>query len=80
VMADYAIPYAYLPDPVNLFQNTPVGADGKIDYGQPSLAKPGDKMVLRAAMDAIAAGSACPMDLTPINGDKLTDIRFRVHD
>ena len=80
VMADYKIPYAYLPDPVNLFQNTPVREDGSIDFGAPSLAQPGDKVVLRACMDVIAAGSACPMDLVPINGDMLSDIRFYVHD
>ena len=30
VMADKNIPYAYLPDPVDFFQNTPVTADGMI--------------------------------------------------
>jgi uncharacterized protein YcgI (DUF1989 family) len=80
VMADKNIPYAYLPDPINFFQNTPVMADGSIEYGEPSLAKAGDKVVLRAHMDTIAVGSACPMDLVPMNGERLTDIRFVVRD
>jgi uncharacterized protein len=80
VMADCAIPYAYLPEPINLFQNTPVLPDGRIGYGEPPRARQGDKVVFRACMDAIAAGSACPMDLVPMNGDRITDIRFHVRD
>ena len=80
VMADKNIPYAYLPDPINFFQNTPVMPDGTIEYGESSLAKAGDKVVLRAHMDAIAVGSACAMDLVPLNGEQLTDIRFVVCD
>ena len=80
VMADKNIPYAYLPDPINFFQNTPVMPDGTIEYGRSSLAKAGDKVVLRAHMDAIAVGSACAMDLVPLNGAQLTDIRFVVRD
>ncbi len=79
VMADYNISYEYLPDPVNLFQNTPIQADGTIGSGR-SPAKPGDKVVLRALMDVIAVGSACPQDQIDINGDKLTDIKFVVRD
>ena len=46
----------------------------------PSPAKPGDKVVLRARMDVIAAGSACPYFAYGLNGDHPTDIRFIVHD
>ena len=51
-------------------------ADGSIQQ-LTSLAKPGDKVVLRTEMDLIAAGSACPME-GGVNGDRLTDIRFVV--
>jgi uncharacterized protein YcgI (DUF1989 family) len=78
VMADKNIPYAYLPDPVNFFQNTPVLADGRIDR-RTSPARPGDKVVLRALQSVIAAGSACPMIGGP-NGDRITDIRLVVRD
>jgi uncharacterized protein len=60
VMADKNIPYAYLPDPVNLFQNTPIAADGTVQRNV-SPARPGDKVVLRALLDVFAVGSACPM-------------------
>ena len=78
VMADKNIPYAYLPDPVNFFQNTPVASDGSIAR-LTSAAKPGDKVVLRALQDMLVAGSACPM-IGGMNGDRSTDIRFVVHD
>jgi uncharacterized protein len=77
-MADQNIPYAYLPDPVDLFQNTPVTADGTIEM-LPSTAKPGDKVVLRALLPVLAVGSSCPMIGGP-NGDRSTDIRFVVRD
>jgi uncharacterized protein YcgI (DUF1989 family) len=77
-IADKNIPYAFLPEPINFFKNTPIMADGRIEH-HTSLAKPGDKVVLRAEMDVIAAGSACPME-GGVNGDRLTDIRFVVRD
>ena len=77
-IADKGVPYAFLPEPINFFQNTPIMADGRIEH-HTSLAKPGDKVVLRAEMDVIAAGSACPME-GGVNGDRLTDIRFVVRE
>ena len=38
----------------------------------------GDKIVFKAMMDVVAVGSACPFDLMPLNGDRLTDILFIV--
>ncbi len=78
VMADKGIPYAYLPDPVNWFQNTPVMPDGSIGR-YTSIAVAGDKVVLRAMQRMIAVGSACPM-IGGSNGDRSTDIRFTVRD
>jgi uncharacterized protein YcgI (DUF1989 family) len=75
-MAEYGIPYLYLPEPVNFFQNTPIRPDGTIEYGR-SPAKPGDRVVLRALMDLIAAGSSCPM-LGGVNGEQPTDLKFIV--
>jgi uncharacterized protein YcgI (DUF1989 family) len=78
VLADEGIPYAYLPDPVNWFQNTPVMPDGSIER-YTSSAVAGDKVVLRALQRVIAVGSACPM-IGGSNGDRPTDIRFLVRD
>lgn len=76
VMGDEKIPYGYLPEPVNLFQNTPVLADGAI-ADRTSAARPGDRVVLRALIDVIVAASACPM-AGAMNGTRPTDIRLRV--
>lgn len=56
-----------VPSPVNLWMNIPVGSDGATQWGVP-VSKPGDYVILRAAMDCIVAMSACPQDILPING------------
>jgi uncharacterized protein len=76
VMADKNIPYAYLPDPVNFFQNTPVTGDGLI-HRFSSTAKAGDRVVIKALQPVYAVGSSCPM-IGGVNGDRSTDIRFLV--
>jgi uncharacterized protein YcgI (DUF1989 family) len=78
VIADKGIPYAYLPDPVNWFQNTPVMPDGSIER-YTSCAVAGDRVTLRALMSVIAVGSACPM-IGGSNGERSTDILFRVRE
>lgn len=67
------------PGPLNLFMNTPVMSDGSIDR-RPPQSKPGDSIVMRAEMDLVIVFSACPQDITPINGPELTprDARFEV--
>ena len=39
---------------------------------EPPASKPGDLVVLRALIDCILVFSACPMDVTPINGPDRT--------
>jgi uncharacterized protein len=75
----YGIGYLQVPDPINLFQNTPVGADGSLGM-EVSAAGAGDRVVLRASMDALVAVSACPQDQNPINNWEVTDIRLQVRD
>lgn len=79
VMSDHDIPYEYLPDPFNFFQPTPILPDGTFGSGT-SPSKAGDKVVLRALMDAIAAASACPQDISPLNNRNLTDLKLIVRD
>ena len=79
VMRGENIPYEYLPDPFNFFQATPIRPDGT--YGlETSPSKPGDKVVLRALMDVIAAASSCPQDQTPLNDYKPSELRLFVRD
>jgi uncharacterized protein YcgI (DUF1989 family) len=68
-----------IPCPLNLWMNIPVAADGKVQF-LPTVSKPGDRVVFRASMPAIAVISACPMDVVPINGPDGTpvDLAFEV--
>lgn len=67
------------PAPLNLFMNVAVGPASEVIRGFPQ-SKPGDCVTLRAEMDAIVVLSACPQDVTPINGADCTpmDIGYRV--
>jgi hypothetical protein len=65
------------PSPFNLWMNTPVHADGRITWAAP-VSKPGDRVVLRAAMDCVVAMSCCPQDILPINAGKPTEAHYRV--
>ena len=56
------------PCPFNVFQNTPVDAVSSEIRFLPSVAKPGEYVRLRAEMDLVIAFSACPQDMTPVNG------------
>lgn len=66
------------PQPLNLFMNIPIHPDGTLEQGLP-LTRPGDRVVLRALRDVVVAFSACPQDMTPINGadGAVKDAHFR---
>ncbi len=67
------------PDPVNLFQNTPIAdLQGTRDTRE-SMAKPGDYVLLRAMEDLIAVVSACPQDQTNLNGDRCKELVLEVY-
>ena len=51
--------------------NIPVSAEGNAGI-EPPVSQPGDEVVLRALMDVLVVFSACPMDVTPINGPDRT--------
>ncbi len=57
-----------VPAPFNIWMNVPIGADGSTRFAPP-VSKPGDRVCLRAEADVIAVMSACPQDLTPVNGE-----------
>ena len=58
---------ALTPAPLNLFMNVPVAPDGTIDRVPPQ-SRPGDLVRLQTVMNTIIVFSACPQDVTPING------------
>ncbi len=57
-----------VPAPFNLWMNVPVSSEGKIKWSAP-VSMPGDSMSFKAEIDAIAVLSACPQDITPVNGE-----------
>jgi len=70
-LAAIGIEATHVPNPLNLWMNIPVSENRKIAL-EPPMSKPGDFVVLRALIDCILVFSACPMDVTPINGPDRT--------
>lgn len=67
VMAGLGHPEVAIPQPINLFMDIPIEADGALGW-RPAPTRPGDSVTLRAEMDVLVVLSACPQDLNPING------------
>lgn len=68
-----------LPDPVNLFQNTPlIDLEGNRETKE-SPAKPGDYVLFRALKDLLVIATACSVDWPPLNGDRPSDLMLEVH-
>ena len=74
-LAPHGIEEWRLPDPINVFMRTPPRPDGEFDF-HPAPSKAGDRLVLRAFADVVAAVSSCPMDLSPINGGRITPLKL----
>jgi uncharacterized protein YcgI (DUF1989 family) len=69
------------PAPLNLFMNIPV-VDGNRVEVRPPVSTPGTYVTLRAEMNCIAAFSACPQDMLPVNGPAMrpTEAHFEILD
>jgi uncharacterized protein len=80
-LAEALVPYGItiwqVPQPLNLFQNTPVLPDGRLGSGV-SPSRAGDHVTFRALKNVVCAVSACPMDLTAANGWTITDLKLSV--
>lgn len=66
-MAELGFTPPETPAPLNLFMNIPWTTMGELSF-EPPVSTPGSFVVLRAEIDLIAAFSACPQDILPING------------
>jgi len=66
-----------VPQPLNLWMNIPVGADGGVQW-LPPVSKAGDYVDLRAEMDCVVVMSACPQDIVPINDNRPVEVQFQV--
>lgn len=68
-----------VPAPFNIWMNVPIGPDGRTQFAPP-VSKPGDYITFRAEVDLIAVMSACPQDITAVNGEgtKPSSLQFCV--
>lgn len=69
-LASLGIAPVSVPNPINFWMNVPV-RNGQVTLEAP-VSKPGDSLVLRALGNVVLVFSACPMDVTPVNGDDRT--------
>ena len=76
-MVELGLKPVELPSPFNLWQNTPVEADGTIKPNPPA-SKKGDYIVMRAEMDLVICLSACPQDITSICGNQPRNAHFEI--
>ena len=68
-----------LPDPHNIFQNTPiVDLEGHQEVRE-SPSKAGDYVLLEAMQDLLVIVTACSMDRGPANGGNPTDLMLEVY-
>jgi len=77
VLRPYGIGRELFPAPVNFFQKTQIEPDGSI-VQMPCATRPGDYVLLQSLKDVVVAVSACPMDLNPIGGTRITDIKVSI--
>jgi uncharacterized protein len=66
-LAGLGLPAPPLPAPLNLFMNVPWTKDGSLRF-EPPVSRPGDLIRFRVETDLVVIMSACPQDLTPVNG------------
>lgn len=77
-LKDYNIEPWWQPDPLNLFQNTPMLADGSFKVGTPP-SKSGDYVTLTFLEDTLLALSVCPFTMEGFNAGKSTPIQVTFH-
>lgn len=70
-----------VPAPFNLWMNVPIRSDGSLAWAAP-VSNPGDCMAFKAEMPVIVVMSACPQDITSVNGagGKPSALEFIVND
>jgi uncharacterized protein YcgI (DUF1989 family) len=76
-LAHHNLRSVVVPQPVNVFMNVPVTADGELSW-LPAVSRAGDAITFVAAMDCVVVVSACPMDLNAINGDRPTPLALEI--
>lgn len=72
-----AISTPWIPSPLNLFMNVPVGSDGTLSMRAPT-SEAGQYVTMKAETDLIIVFSACPQDLVPVNDMAPTEVHFAI--
>jgi uncharacterized protein YcgI (DUF1989 family) len=68
-----------VPDPLNLFMNVAVDWNGGLGFElREPTSRPGSHVVLRAEVDCVVIISACPNDITNVNGMRCRDVLFEI--
>ncbi|WP_299979303.1 urea carboxylase-associated family protein [uncultured Pseudoteredinibacter sp.] len=57
-----------VPDPFNLWMNVPISTSNDLSF-EPPISGENSSVLLRIHGDCLLAMSACPQDVTPVNGD-----------
>lgn len=70
-LQEVGITVPFTPASLNLFMNVPFNTAGELDR-VPPVSKAGDRITLTADMNIWLVLSACPQDITPINGASRT--------
>lgn len=78
-LIDFGFPHLDPVDPFNVFMNTKVHQDGRIEIVEP-VSKPGDYIELISDMNSLCVLSTCPEEFGPTNGGKTTPLRIIIKD
>src|SRR5262245_25526783 len=73
VLAPRGIDEAMIPDPFTVFQRSLIGADVRLTTDAPR-SKACDYIEVVAEADCLVVLTACPQDMNPCNGYRITDI------
>ncbi|MFF9279047.1 DUF1989 domain-containing protein [Streptomyces griseosporeus] len=65
-----------VPQPINVFMDIPVSADGALTW-ETATSRPGDSITFQAEMDCVLVVSACPQDLVGINAGAPSPLRLQ---
>ncbi len=76
-MAELGYDRIEVPQPINLFMNIPVGADGSLGW-EPAPTRAGDSVTLGAELDCYVVVSACPQDIVAINAGNPTPLALEL--
>ncbi len=79
VMAGFGFEDIEIPQPINVFMNTPLLADGSIGW-RTGETGPGDWIMFRTELPCYVVLTACPQDILPLNDKNPTEMALEVLD